>query len=61
MLMINANGVLVQPTLSGKDIPVVGVIFEEKLYAVKCAMIALGGKMQTKEQIIDDTVKFALK
>jgi hypothetical protein len=59
--MINANGVLVQPTLSGKDIPVVGVIFEEKLYAVKCAMIALGGKMQTKEQIIDDTVKFALK
>lgn len=61
MLLINANGQLVTPTLSGREIPITGVIFMENIYAIKCVHMALTGKKETNDQIIDDTIKFAIK
>jgi hypothetical protein len=61
MLMINANGVLVMPTLSGKEIPVTGVIFMENIYALKCVHMAITGRKQNNEEVLDDVLKFALK
>lgn len=61
MLLINPSGQLVTNTLSGKQIPITGVIFMENIYALKCIHLALTGRRETKDQIIDDTVKFAIK
>lgn len=61
MLVITESGILAVPTLSGKEIPITGVIFMENIYALKCIHLALTGRKETKDQIIDDTVKFAIK
>lgn len=63
MLLINSSGQLVTPTLSGREIPITGVIFMENIYAAKCLLMvlkALNGK-ESVDDIIDDTVKFAIK
>ena len=61
MLLINPKGQLVTPTLSGRDIPITGVIFMENIYALKCVHMALTGTKETNDQIIEDTIKFAIK
>jgi len=61
MLVITESGILAVPTLSGKEIPVTGVIFMEEIYRIKCINLVLSDRRETKDQIIDDTVKFAIK
>ncbi len=66
MLAINPSGQLVTPTLSGREIPITGVIFMENIYAAKCLLMALKAVNGNKEsesidQVIDDTIKFAIK
>ena len=61
MLSINPTGTLVITTNSNKEIPVTGLIFMENIYAMKCIHYAITGRAQSKSQIIDDTVKFAIQ
>ena len=59
--MINANGVLVTPTMSGREIPITGVIFMENIYAIKCVHMALTGRKLPYDALLDDVIKFAIK
>lgn len=61
MLAINKNGVLVTPTNSGKEIPVTGVIFMENIYALKCFHYAITGQNQSRDEILDNVLKFAIQ
>jgi len=61
MLVINSCGTLAVPTLSGKEIPVTGVIFMDRIYALKCCQLALTDVKQSKDDLLDDVLKFAIK
>jgi hypothetical protein len=61
MLAINKNGVLITPTNSGKEIAVTGIIFMENIYALKCCHYAITGRSQSRDEILDNVLKFAIQ
>lgn len=59
--MINTSGQLVTPTLSGREIAITGVIFMDRIYVLKCCQLAITGQKQSKDDLLDDVLKFAIK
>lgn len=60
MLAVNNQGQLVTFAANGRELQVQGVIFMEKIYMTKCLLLALSGSKQSKDKVIDDTLKFSL-
>jgi hypothetical protein len=61
MLAINQDGTLVVLSNSKKEIPVLGVIFMDNIYAAKCWDFATSGREVDKDKLLDDTLKFAIQ
>lgn len=58
MTYINSQGELIQKSFLGKDIPIQGVLFNERVYASKCQHYVLYGGI-TVDHIIDNTLHFS--
>jgi hypothetical protein len=61
--MINANGELVYPLYSGKELKVHGVLFMDEVYKVKCVQYACTGKYPDKEErmrLYDQVTRFSI-
>lgn len=61
MLAINENGTLVVLSNYNKEIPVLGIIFMDNIYAAKCWDLAITGVKVDNDKLLDDTLKFAIK